>query len=511
MLKRQNLARWSLWLVQHLRLPQSGRFVASHIAASVAFAVCLMAASPVEAQSPSNSGRQARGPVRPGNTSRSAAPARKQAKPHDPVVTAASHQEIIEGDVILDGGYEVQGSNIGCDSCGGGGCDSCSVGGPLCDSCHVPHRFCICFPAHGWVHAEYLLWYQSGMRLPPLVTTGSGANQATAGVLGAATTSTLFGDDVVQDGDRSGFRIRFGWWLGAFPGWGVEGEYVGLGENTETFTAASTGTPVLARPFFNVLTGAEDAQLLAFPAMIGGDVTATTTSQLDGAAVRFRRQLYSTSGCGYSPWYCQTVPTSTRLDGTVGYRFWELDESLQIQERLTSQLPAPDDGTFNIVDRFATRNQFNGGEIGFMWQGRRGWWSMDALMRLGIGNVHQTVTVSGTSTIVNSVSGTNTTANGILAQRTNIGTFERNEFTMVPELGVTLGYQLTRRLRMTAGYSLVYWGNVVRPGDQVDLNVNPELFAPEVSPFTGANRPQFQFVETDYWVHGLNFGGEFRW
>jgi hypothetical protein len=82
---------------------------------------------------------------------------------------------------------------------------------------------------------------------------------------------------------------------------------------------------------------------------------------------------------------------------------------------------------------------------------------------------------------------------------------------MVPEFGATVGYQLTRRLRATLGYSLIYWGNVVRPGDQIDLDVNPNLLPPENVPFSGALRPQFQFVQTDYWVHGLSYGAEFRW
>ena len=131
-------------------------------------------------------------------------------------------------------------------------------------------------------------------------------------------------------------------------------------------------------------------------------------------------------------------------------------------------------------------------------------------MRLGIGNVNQTVTIGGQSNIVDAgvASSFNT---GILAQRTNIGTYSRDKFTMIPELGVTLGYQLTKRIRGTIGYSLIYWGNVVRPGDQVDLDLNPNLFAPEQTPFTGPLRPQFDFVETDYWVQGVSFGAECRW
>ncbi len=188
-----------------------------------------------------------------------------------------------------------------------------------------------------------------------------------------------------------------------------------------------------------------------------------------------------------------------------------MKESLQIQENLTSRL-STDPGSFVITDQFMTRNQFNGTEIGVVWQGRRGWWSLDALMRLGIGNVKQTVTIGGSSVITQGNPGTTTTyGSGFLAQSTNIGTFDRNTFTMIPELGLTLGYQLTKRLRLTTGYSLVYWGNVVRPGDQIDLNVNPNLLAPQETTVTTPNRPQFRFVETDYYVQGLSFGGEFRW
>jgi len=349
------------------------------------------------------------------------------------------------------------------------------------------------------------------MGVPPLVTTSNPSTtaRANAGVLGRPTTSVLFGGDDILDGSRDGFRIRFGWWLAAWPLWGIEGEYVGLGQETESFFRQSTGTPILARPFFNALTGAQDSELVAFPSVIGGSIAVDATSQLDGAAVRLRRQLCCSDGCGYSFLACQTVPTSSRLDGTIGYRFWDLSESLQMQERLTSQITA-DPGSFVITDRFDTQNLFNGAELGVLWQGRRGWWSLDMLMRLGIGNMHQTVTIGGTTATTINGTTTNSTG-GLLAQRTNIGTYDQNRFTMVPELGATVGYQMTRRLRATFGYSMVYIGNVVRPGDQVDLDVNPNLLPPENVPFTGPLRPQFDFVETDYWVQGLSFGGEFRW
>lgn len=454
---------------------------------------------------------------------RTGVPSRWQGGPKKPPVQTASHHhtEIIEGgEYIVDsggcsscGGGCADGScamQSACSSCDGGGCDSCSVGS-YCGSCSSPRGFCICFPSHGWVHAEYLLWYQSGMRVPPLVTSSPTSTARSAvGVLGEPTTSTLFGggDDYLTD-DRSGFRIRFGWWLSSFPCWGLEGEYTGLGEQTESYFNQSTGDPILARPFFNALDGREDSELVAFPDVVTGSIAADITSEFDGAAVRLRRQLCCSSGCCFSTLSCQSVPFSSRLDGTIGYRFWELDESLTVREDL--QLAGTQqNGSFDIIDRFQTRNQFNGAELGVLWQGRRGWWSLDALMRLGIGNVHQTVTINGSTQIVEN-GATSNFDTGFLTQRTNIGTYDRDKFTMVPELGLTLGYQLTRRMRATMGYSLVYWGNVVRPGDQVDLDVNPNLLAPELDPFSGPLRPQFVFNETDYWVQGLSFGAEFRW
>lgn len=431
------------------------------------------------------------------------------AKERTAPVRSASHSGVIvEGEIIHEGYIE----DAGCDSCGTAGCDSCRVG-LYEDLCYQNYgRIYISLPAHGWVHAEGLSWYQSGMNLPALVTTSpAGTPRASAGVLGRLGTSVLFGDnDDSMTDPAGGFRIRFGTWLGSIPGLGLEGEYVGLSERNESFFDQSTGAPgsrILARPFFNVLTGQNDAELISFPNVVRGSIGVDLTNQLSGAAFRFRRQICCSTGCGFSDWACQTVPVSTRLDLTAGYRFWQLGESLAMREQLTA-LDGP--GSFDIQDHFQTRNQFNGAELGLVWQGRRGWWSLDTLMRVGIGNVLQTVEIAG-STAITENNQTNNHNTGFLAQRTNIGTYQRDRFTMIPELGMTLGYQMTRRLRGTIGYSLIYWGNVVRPGDQIDLDVNTNLLAPEVTPFTGPLRPQFQFQQTDYWVQGLSFGAEFRW
>jgi hypothetical protein len=133
---------------------------------------------------------------------------------------------------------------------------------------------------------------------------------------------------------------------------------------------------------------------------------------------------------------------------------------------------------------------------------------------MAIGNNKQTVRNNGSTEITDPTATptTQTFQGGLLTQSPgNIGTFEQNEFAIVPEFGATLGYQLTDHLRATLGYTFLYWSNVVRPGDHINRDVNPKLIQPQVPPITGEIRPGFEFDTTDYWVQGLSFGGEYRW
>jgi hypothetical protein len=58
------------------------------------------------------------------------------------------------------------------------------------------------------------------------------------------------------------------------------------------------------------------------------------------------------------------------------------------------------------------------------------------------------------------------------------------------------------------GYTLIYWGKVMRPGAQVDPNVNPTQIPPGT--LAGSPEPRFSFASNDLWVHGLNAGLECR-
>jgi hypothetical protein len=100
---------------------------------------------------------------------------------------------------------------------------------------------------------------------------------------------------------------------------------------------------------------------------------------------------------------------------------------------------------------------------------------------------------------------------GLLTQPTNIGERDRNVFSVVPEIGVNVGYQVTDGLRVFAGYSFMYWTNVVRPGDQVDRVVNVTQLPGSPVPFSGPARPAFSWNDTDFWAQGFNLGLEMRY
>lgn len=226
------------------------------------------------------------------------------------------------------------------------------------------------------------------------------------------------------------------------------------------------------------------------------------------------RTFVQSSGCAPSVVGCEGTPVSCLVGGFAGWRHLGLSEDLQINENLTSLLPSPENGQFLIEDLFETNNTFNGADLGVVWQTTRGQFSLDLLMRLAVGSTHQSVLINGSTTISgSSVAGNNfqDATGGLLAQRTNIGEYSRSRVAVVPELGVTLGYVMTPQWRATLGYSFLYWSNVVRPGDQIDRNINPNLIPPEMRPLTGLERPVFTFVESDMWVNGLSVGLERTW
>jgi hypothetical protein len=62
-------------------------------------------------------------------------------------------------------------------------------------------------------------------------------------------------------------------------------------------------------------------------------------------------------------------------------------------------------------------------------------------------------------------------------------------------------------VRVFAGYSLLYWTGLVRPGGAIDTTINRTQIG---GPLAGPARPEPQSNSSDYWAQGLNLGATYR-
>lgn len=363
-----------------------------------------------------------------------------------------------------------------------------------------------------YVSGEYLYWWVRDGAIPPLVTSGSAAD-ANPGALGQTGTQVLFGNDSLNTQGRSGFRFNMGRWFGPCQQWAIEGGFFFLGQRTNNFAAAGDGSPtspILGRPFFNVNTGLNDVEIFAQPG-VRGNINIDSTSNFYGANLDWRRKLWS--GCAY------------RIDGVLGFRYLNFDEDLNVNENaLVVATNLPQTGFSKTEsDRFSVDNDFYGGTIGVIQELQRGRWTFSLNTRVSLGSTHQQLEIAGGQTITDPAAGTQVLAGGLLARPgiagigpQNIGVYTANTFAVVPEVNFNIGYQISPHWRVFAGYSFLYWSNMLRVGDQIDTSVNivnypffPQPPAPGVG--VGTNRPTVLMRETDFWAQGVNAGVQFTW
>lgn len=349
-------------------------------------------------------------------------------------------------------------------------------------------------PGRVWGRAEYLLWWTKGTPLPPLLTTSPpGTPLEDAGVLGRPGTTVLFGDETVNGGARSGGRFTLGGWFNPGQTTGIEGNFFFLADQTTHFHAESGGIPILARPFFDVVNNRNDSLKIAYPGFVRGSFDATVPSSFYGASAYLRQNLLCSCNC--------------RLDLLGGYRFMHLGEGLGISETEIGADPtSPLFGIPLVINEgFNTANNFNGGVIGLGGEYRYRRWFVQFQGLVGLGATSQNVDIHGNL----QVNGFAPVNGGFLALPSNIGNYNATGFSAVPEVWVNVGYQVTQHLRLMAGYTFLYWSNVVRPGNVIDLGVNTSQ-PPLGDGLIGPARPAFNFNTSDFWAQGVSFGLELR-
>lgn len=362
-----------------------------------------------------------------------------------------------------------------CDGCGN--CDQCTIR-------RSARRF--------WVRAEYLLWSLDGMDLPPLVTTSpDGTDPEDTGVLGQAGTTTLFGNNSVLDSMRSGLRVTLGW-SDDNCGNGFELSGMGIFSDEETY---QSNRGLLARPVFDTGAGAESSMLIAHPDFLSGSVNIQAENELASFEFNRRHSLSSMRG--------------QRVDFLLGYRYGSLEEMLRIDqssEYTAAQGPIISGTTVDLFDQFEAENQFHGAQIGLQLQRCSGATTWDAHAKIAFGVNRAETTIAGQTTNTVPGGGSSTFAGGLLAQSTNIGTYDDSSFMVLPEIGLNLTTQVHRDMKLSIGYSMMVWSDVVRVDDAIDRNVSQ--FPPEAP--TGTNQPAYDMTTSSFIAHGLNIGATFQ-
>ncbi len=349
-----------------------------------------------------------------------------------------------------------------------------------------------------WTSVEYVMAFQHGMALPPLVTTSpAGTAQNIAGVLGQSTTSVLAGQESVNDGLRNGIHLDVGYWLPRSNNRvAVQTGFKFIGSSTYNFGATSDGTTILARPFLNFTSAnnnRNDAALIAFPGVSTGSVrvSANLDSYYD-FNVDLRENFYAGS--------------SWRWDSLIGYRFLRQNDRLNVTSTAFPLGAAFIPGTQIVTtDQFEAGNDFHGVEIGLIGEWRRPRWTMEILAKIAAGQLQRRITIGGRTTTTVPGGATTDVAGGLLALSSNTLDAGITEYTAVPEFGLNAKFDVSRNAYVQIGYNFLYIPEFARAAEQIDLAINPNLIPPGTPGSTPA-RPQFVFQRNEMWIHALHLG-----
>lgn len=403
-------------------------------------------------------------------------------EPNDVALPVSEH---VSEDVVWQAGCQDCGP-----TCGAGvGGHRCFAPGGLCGAqCRHTRVYRTCYLGRLWFDYEMLGWATKSQYAPPLLTTST--DPTDQGILERATTSILAGDETLHDQLQIGGRLTGGWWFHPDKSSGVEIHYFVLdGEDLFYQTESTFSEALLSRPFTNADTGIQDREL-ANPNTFSADVRVEVDMEFSGAGALYRTVLQS--GCHH------------RIDIVGGYRYLRLHEQLHVNEDIVRETGLFRSG--NRFDRFRSESEFHGGELGLVGRWQKGYWSLELVGKGAIGASRRNILINGASTLVDVDGNVTAYEAGVLAQPSNIGNYNDDEFAFTSELGVSLQYDLTCQLRASVGYTFLYWSDVSRALDHVSLTIDPDLIPPPGGTATNT----FEWVTDDFWAQGLTAGFEYQ-
>jgi hypothetical protein len=380
----------------------------------------------------------------------------------------------------------------------------------------IPYRF--------WIEGDYHGWWVKENRFPSLLVSVNSSGQQ----------SLLAGSDTLDSSFRNGGGMTLGGWITDYHGFGLEGSWFVMEGRSKEFSITGTGAAnaaAIGRPFFNVLTGAEELFLVSQPPFTSFsfqtqpiDIIRTTTTT-SGTAAATTEGIQCDNGrfFGADLHFIGNIccDATCRLDFLIGYRFLELDDRFAMEQDTLSSATSTSlrfgtqtntSTVSSISDRVNTGNHFNGGQIGLRgeWHGDR--WFIKGTAAVSFGATDEGADLFGQTTFISTTAAPITVPGGFLVTPSRIGSFSTEQFAVVPEAHLTIGYAVCDWFKLTFGYTFLYWSSVVRAGDQISHAVNPA----EVPAIAGINnsgaivQPLTQLKCNDFWAHGFNAGIELR-
>jgi hypothetical protein len=364
-----------------------------------------------------------------------------------------------------------------------------------------------------YFRGEYLIWWLREGHVPPLLTTSP---PSARGILGAEDTQVIYGDDRLQTrhGDRFvGTRVTAGYWFDCEQSVGLEAAAVFLERDSTYFKATSSGDILLARPYFNVLDGSSQSEIIAGPTPAGvrsGGFNGYSRIELFDEEANFViplwRQVFS-----FSPTWASWTPAPTFRCGSASLELLAGAHFLQMRDRLdltaTGRLLPDNVVLFGETDHYRADNRFYGGQAGLRGQYSAGPFFINARGSVALGGNDEVLRTFG-DRLVQTPTSREVQSFGLYVLPTNNGRFTDLDFDVVSEFTINAGCRLTRHLSISAGYTLLLWNNPIRAGDQVDLAINPTQVT---GPLSGPARPAVPFRTDSFWGQGVNVGMEVCW
>lgn len=338
-----------------------------------------------------------------------------------------------------------------------------------------------------WGFEAMSWWFQGSPTPAPVITDG---------VYGRAGTSVLLGGGTVDTNPNPGFRVTL--FYTPKLTYGVEVNYLYIGERTATNGVSSSGLPGstnLYVPYSNVLRNAEDVTEISYAGLYAGNATTELTNSMMGAEINVTWPV-----AAGQPW-------DVAVFG--GFRWLRLKEKYQVTTS-SPYVPPSAPSIWTTTDIFDASNKFYGGQVGARGAWRQGSWLVNGAVQVALGGTVQDVDVQGslaTNDFTN-LGATQTFPGGYFALPTNIGRYSRTEFAWVPELRLSAGYYFTPKISLSVGYDVLYVSNVARPGNQVNRDVNPSqgvAYTGQVPAIlTGPAQPAYNWASSSFWAQAVS-------